>query len=49
MNIRNEEYSQFPAYNTAEFNLAIEQGLKRAPFERAKAVKDFFRWFSKAG
>ncbi len=39
-----QENSHFPTKSTTEFNFAIEQGLKRAPLERAKAVKEFFRW-----
>lgn len=39
-----DEIHHFPTLGTTEFNLAIEQGLKRAPQERAKAVKEFFNW-----
>ena len=29
---------------SAEFNARIEEGLRRAPEERAQAVKDFWNW-----
>ncbi len=38
----------FPHYNTTEFNRRMAEGLKRAPEERAIALKDFWSWFTKA-
>ena len=38
----------FPHYGTPEFNRRMEEGLKRAPEERAIALKDFWSWFTKA-
>lgn len=37
----------FPHYGTADFDRRMNEGLKRAPEERAKAVKDFWSWFTK--
>lgn len=38
----------FPHYGTADFDRRMNEGLKRAPEERAQAVKDFWSWFTKA-
>lgn len=37
----------FPHYGTSDFNRRMEEGLKRAPEERAIALKDFWTWFTK--
>lgn len=34
---------------SAEFNARIEEGLRRAPAERAKAVRDFWSWIVSRG
>lgn len=39
------------AYHTlsaTEFNRRIEDGLRRAPEERSKALKDIWAWFTHA-
>lgn len=38
----------FPHYGTADFNRRMDEGLRRAPEERAKALKDFWSWFTRA-
>lgn len=38
----------FPYYGTVEFNRRMEEGLKRAPEERAIALKEIWGWFSKS-
>ncbi len=38
----------FPHYGTADFNRKMEEGLRRAPEERAKALKDFWNWFTRS-
>ncbi len=37
----------FPHYDTADFNRRMEEGLRRAPQERAKALKDFWGWLTR--
>ena len=37
----------FPHYGSADFTRQMEEGLKRAPQERAKALKDFWIWFTR--
>ncbi|MEM9330264.1 MAG: hypothetical protein AAGA53_02995 [Pseudomonadota bacterium] len=37
-----------PTLGTAEFNRRVEEGLKRAPEERAKAIKEFWCWIRSA-
>lgn len=38
----------FPHYGTADFNRRMDEGLKRAPEERALALKEFWSWFTRA-
>ena len=38
----------FPHYNAADFNRRMEEGLKRAPEERAQALKEFWSWFNRS-
>lgn len=38
----------FPHYGTADFNRRMDEGLKRAPEERAQALKEFWGWFTKS-
>jgi len=37
----------FPHYGSADFYRRMEEGLKRAPEERALALKEFWNWFTK--
>lgn len=37
----------FPYYGTPDFNRRMEEGLKRAPEERAIALKEFWGWFTR--
>lgn len=39
--------NNFPHYGTAEFNRRMAEGLKRAPEERAQALKDFWGWITR--
>ena len=36
--------SQAMGIRSADFNSRLEEGLRRAPLERAKAVKEFWNW-----
>ena len=36
----------YTPYGTAEFNRRIEEGIRRAPMERAKALKEFWGWIA---
>ena len=38
----------FPHYGTGDFNRRMEEGLKRAPEERARALKEFWGWFTRS-
>jgi hypothetical protein len=37
----------FPHYGTPDFTRRMEEGLKRAPEERAIALKEFWGWFTR--
>jgi hypothetical protein len=37
--------SDYRIISATEFNRRIEEGIRRAPFERAKALKAFFSLF----
>ena len=42
-------HSDFHApLGVASFNRRIEEGLKRAPVERAKAIREFWSWIRSA-
>ena len=32
-----------------DFNARIEEGIRRAPEERAKAIREFWNWFTARG
>ena len=34
-------------YPPAEFNRRVEEGIRRAPEERAKALREFFSWLAR--
>jgi len=46
MSTRNTQNASY-CPNTLDFNRKIEEGIKRAPAERAKAMKDFWNWFTR--
>lgn len=37
----------FPHYGTSDFTRRKDEGLKRAPEERAIALKEFWGWFTR--
>ncbi|MGI9350479.1 MAG: hypothetical protein ACR2O3_02850 [Rhizobiaceae bacterium] len=41
-----EKFAAYPTYSPTEFNRRIEEGVKRAPEERAKALKEFWGWIT---
>lgn len=40
------EAMDFTPYGTREFNLRVDEGLRRAPQERAKAIKEFWSYLT---
>lgn len=38
----------FPLAGTNEFHLQVREGIRRAPEERVKAIKEFFKWMRRA-
>jgi hypothetical protein len=38
----------FPHYDISNFHRQMEEGLRRAPEERTKALKDFWSWFTRS-
>ena len=38
----------YQALSASEFNRQIECGIRRAPAERAKALRDIWSWFARA-
>ncbi|MEO0327811.1 MAG: hypothetical protein AAF217_04360 [Pseudomonadota bacterium] len=41
-----KETATFSTFGTAEFNRRVEEGMKQAPIERAKALKEFWGWIA---
>ena len=41
-----EKFAGYTIYSPTEFNRRIEEGLKRAPEERAKALKEIWSWIT---
>lgn len=35
---------QNPYHRTSDFNRRMEEGMRRAPEERARAVREFWNW-----
>ena len=40
--------TQFHTFSSADFNRRIEEGMRRAPQERAKAIKEFWGWLTRS-
>ncbi|MEM7214610.1 MAG: hypothetical protein AAF423_03630 [Pseudomonadota bacterium] len=40
------KHSAYTPFSTGELNRRIEEGLKRAPQERAKALKEIWGWIT---
>ena len=48
MTRKQNQYNDFPEFNSAEFHAKVAEGIQRAPTERAIAVKEFWLWFKRS-
>jgi len=48
MRHKNPKNAGFNNYKTANFNARVEEGIRRAPEERAIAVREFWNWLTRS-
>ncbi len=46
-NTREQFTNDFPTITGSELDRKIQQGLRRAPMERAKALREFWSWITR--